>query len=540
MRIRLIIPFSLLAAAIIFSILTISGCGNLDIQGPQLENSPPWVKWAITPSDSMVHSFNPALRWFGGDTNGLIADFQYGVFQAAYLDSASRETSLDIPDTLTWISLGNVTRATIPLVASPDSSVSVGQYVVLRAIDDEGDTSNVINRYLMRTNNRPTCIVTVPEDPEWVLPDTTSTWNGIPITWEGGDSLDYPGAQPDFLWEVKIFGPYETRNSAELDSADFNPDTAPLYDQLTDNDEDSLRIVATGHSFTNLLTGYYIIYVRNYDDANVPSVPALGIFEVYEPHWIRHPDETMDILLLNSTFYSPLVGNLPSDWSDSVHQFYANVIDDAGIAPDKWTWINVVPNIRTLYLYRLVIIDDLDWNQDINQTTQEAFVDYLDVGGMIWVIGRMSFSNTAGFTGLYQYQGNAVEPLPFTFLGLAGAYFSSITDTPEFIGANKYDNVSAAFPDISIDPLKVQALNGDFDYAIPQVEFLILAPGTESIYKFNAINPSVSGTFHNFPVAVRRETATLKTSYFSFPLFMMDYDEAAQIFDTMLTWFLSE
>jgi len=488
----------------------------------------------------MVHSFNPALRWFGGDQDGQINDYMYGVFQAAYLDSASRETSLDIPDTLTWVSLGNVTRATIPLVASPDSSVSVGQYVVLRAIDDQGNFSNVINRYLMRTNNRPTCFVTVPDEPEWVLPDTTATWNGIHITWEGGDSLDYTGPQPDFLWEVMLFGPYETRNSAELDSADFNPDTAPFYLMLMDNDEDSTRIETTGYSFTNLRTGYYIIYVRNYDDANVPSIPALGIFEVYEPEWIPHPEDAMDVLLYNSSAFNALPGNLPVGWGDSVQVFYQNVLTDAGIAPDKWTWISAIPDIRTLYLYRLVIIDDLDWGQDINETTQNAFVDYLDVGGMIWINGRMSFSNTAGFTGLYDYQGNAVEPLPFAFLGLDQAFFPSISWTAEFIGANKYDNVTEAFPDIVVDTLKVQALNGTYDYAMPQVERLILAPGTQSLYKFQAINSNANGTFHDFPVAVRRETATLKTSYFAFPLFMMEYDEAEQIVDIMLDWFLTE
>jgi hypothetical protein len=72
------------------------------------------------------------------------------------------------------------------------------------------------------------------------------------------------------------------------------------------------------------------------------------------------------------------------------------------------------------------------------------------------------------------------------------------------------------------------------------VEFLITAPGTQSLYKFEAINPSSPGTYHDFPVAIRRETGTLKSSYFSFPLYMMKYDEAAQIVDVMLDWFLTE
>ena len=288
---RLLLPLSLLAAAMLFSILAISGCGPLDIEGPPLENIKPWISWAITPSDSVVHSFNPTLHWFGNDQDGQINDIIFGVFEGNYMDSVSRETNLAIPDTLTWVSVGNVTSAVIPLFASPDSSDTVGQYVVMRAIDDAGDSSAIINRYLFRTNHRPTCIITVPDEPQWSLPQITETWPGIPVSWEGGDSLDYTGAQPDFLWEVFIFGPYADSASAHNDTVNFDPSTAPLYGAVSDDDDDPLRVDFTAVSFYNMVTGFYVIYVRNYDDANVPSSPALGIIEVYEPHWIRNPDE---------------------------------------------------------------------------------------------------------------------------------------------------------------------------------------------------------------------------------------------------------
>jgi len=534
---KLLIPISLLAAAIMTSIILLSGCDPMDIKGPEPGNVSPWVTWAITPSDSVVHYYNPTLQWFGGDEDGQINDFIYGVFQAAYMDSATRVTSLEIPDTLTWVSVGTNTSSRVPLVASPDSSVSVGQYVVLRAVDDQGDYSETINRYLMRRNNRPTCLVTVPEGPQWVLPETTSTWNGIDISWEGGDSLDYTGAQPDFLWEVRIFGPY----AAVPDT--LNPDTsgAMFLRYLKDSDDDSLRIEATSASLVDLRTGYYIISVRNFDDANVPSVPALGVIDVYEPHWIYHPDEAKDILFLNQNSFNPLPANLPAGWADSVHQFYSDLIADAGIAADKWDWFDAVPDINSLYMYRLVLISDLDWNADISTNVQEPIIDYMNVGGKLWVTGRFSFYNTSTSAGLYEYLGNAAEPLPFTYLGLEAAYYPpyNLTDA-EFVGARENESANAGLPDLNVDTLKIQALNGSFDYALPRVERLIITADAQTVYTFNAILPNAPNTFHGFPVGVRMEGPTFKSSYFCFPLFFIEYSQASESFNVMLDWFLEE
>ncbi len=544
MKKQLMIPFSLLAAVLIFTLLSLTGCEPLDIQGTPITNLTARIYWAGVPSDSMVHSFNPMLHWFGNDEDGQINDYIYGVFQGAYMDSASRETSLDIPDTLTWISLGDVTEAVFPLVASPDSSDTIGQYLVLRGIDDSGDMSNVINRYLYRTNNRPTCIITVPEGPQWVLPDTTSTWHGINVSWEGGDSLDYTTFQPDFIWEVRIYGPYDTVVVDTISGAPDDPDTSEnmLVRYLTDDDDDSLRIAGTSASLIDLRTGYYIIYVRNFDDANVSSVPTMGIIEVFEPHWIPHPEEVKDILFLNATGYNPVPGNLGSDWEDSVQQFYSEMISSAGILSEKWDWTDETPDINDLYMYRLVIISDIDWNADINANMQEPFVEYMDVGGKLWVIGRYSFYNTSTTPGLYEYQGNAVEPLPFTYFGLEGAFYppSNFFDA-EFVGANVIDNV-AGLPQLRIDTLKVQALNslGDPFQAFPKVEYLLRTASTQSLYTFNSISPDSTGSFHGFPVAVQLETSTFKSSYFTFPLFFIEYDSSVEVFDIMLSWFLDE
>ena len=540
MRKQLVIPISLLAASVLFFMFSIMGCDPIKVEGTAVDNVAPWISWAVTPSDSLVHSFNPTLRWFGADQDGQINNYFFGVFQAAYIDSADRAASLVIPDTLTWVPLGNVTQGSIPLIASSDSSVAVGQYVVLQAVDDQGSYSNIINRYLLRINNRPTCLVTVPEGPQWVLPETTATWHGIPVSWEGGDSLDYTGAQPDFLWDVRVYGPYADSATVHADTVNFDTTTATLRGRIVDGDDDPYRVSLTSFNFYDLVTGFYVIYVRNFDDADVPSKPALGIIEVYEPHWIRYPNEAKDILFLNSSSYNPLPANLGTSYQDSVYDFYSNLIADAGITSDKWDWFDTVPDISDLYMYRMVIVNDVDWSVDVGTNIQDPIIDYLNVGGKFWVIGRYSFFNTSTSEGLYQYQGNAAEPLPFEYLGLDAAYYppSNFTDA-EFVGARVNPAANSGLSDLEIDTLKVQQLNGSFDHAFPKVERLITgATDATTIYTFSAISPDSTGTFHGFPVAIRLETTTFKSSYFSFPLYFIKYNQATAAFTKMITWFM--
>jgi hypothetical protein len=189
----------------------------------------------------------------------------------------------------------------------------------------------------------------------------------------------------------------------------------------------------------------------------------------------------------------------------------------------------------------LVIISDLDWNADISTNIQEPIIDYMNVGGKLWVIGRFSFYNTSTSAGLYEYEANAAEPLPFVYLGLDAAYYppSSFTDA-EFVGARENESANAGLPDLNVDTLKIQALNGSFDYALPKVERLIITAYAQTVYTFNAILPNAPNTFHGFPVGVRMEGATFKSSYFSFPLFFIEYSEASESFNVMLDWFLEE
>ncbi len=523
----------------IFGIAILTGCPSSELEGVRIENLAPWVEWSETPQDSMQHSANPFLQWFGADRDGQVVDYQYVVLLEEDVDTygGAAEIVSDFPDSIAWISLGNVTETVVSLFASEDTAEYVDQYVFLRCLDDLDAYSDIIYVFLSRNNHPPTCFVTVPEGPRWCLPDTNQFWLGINVSWEGKDSLDYEGIQPPFIWHVRLYGPF----ASEPDS--LSPDTLGqyLYAVAVDPETGIDTVTYTSAGIVDLQTGWYILYARNFDDAHVSSVAALGFFEIYEPNWIRHPDETKDILVVNQSRFQSLPGNLPSDWEDSVRVFYENILADAGFTADRWDWTDDSALPRSLlYNYRMVIVDDIDWNSGIEGIEGDLAL-YLNAGGKLWVTGRFCFSNVTNQGGRIDYGLNDLShPLPYPYFGISFAYFPP-TDLyfSEFEGARR---ILTDVPNLSVDTLKIQGIHspGTFDYALPRVEYVSVISDVQTLYVFDSIEPDAPGTFEGFPVAVRYETATFKTSYFSFPLFFIQYDQASEVAVLMLDWFFED
>jgi hypothetical protein len=529
----------LILGASVAALVVFQGCDPYKLEGTRVGNNAPTMQWADVPQDSMAHSSNPTLQWYGTDNDGQVMDYQFVVLLKETVDSygGPAEMAADFPSEIEWTSLGTVTSAVIPLFASEDTAEFVEQYVFMRCMDDNEPPafSGIIYLFLSRNNHPPTCTVVVPEDPQWCLPDTNEFWQGIPVSWEGKDSLDYEGIQPDFIWHARIYGPF-----ADSMVADTLPQN--LYGVFIDPETGADTITVTQVMLTNLPTGWYIFYVKNFDDAFVASIPALGFFEVYEPNWIHHPAETKDILIINHSTFAPAPGNLGSVWQDSVRIFYENILADAGFTEEQWEWTDDRnPPKSLLYNFRMVIVDDLDWNQNMNASEDELAL-YMNVGGKVWITGRFSFSNVPNQTGRVDYgPTDENHPIAYTYMGLSAAFFPpAILDFAEFEGARPFDQ-SMGLPDLHVDTLYIQALaGGPFDYALPRVEYLLRRAEAQTLYVFNSIDPSEPGSFEGFPVAVRFDSGVFKTSYFSFPIFFIQYDQASQIANQMLTWFLED
>jgi hypothetical protein len=554
----------LVIGLIFVSMFVFQGCQN-KLEGIENQQVAPSIYWADVTIDTS-YSANPNLRWFSTDQDGLVIDYQYCVILASTVDSLGGAEALltNFPTDRTW-SIIHKDSSTIQLYASPDTSVYVPQYVFLRAMDDDSLFSSIIYKYVRRNNHAPTCYLILPTSAQWCLPETTTAWKGIRAAWVGKDSVDITGLQPDFQWNIRIYGPFVSQPALS--------DTLGTYSQPGGAD----WILKKELKLQGLVTGYYLVYATCRDDAFVSAIPARGVLQVFEPTWIRHPEQTKDILLADHGKYPPTQGpsffpytsnDLMSVYRDSVNMFYRNLIEAAGITPDQY---DTVTYTRTdnfelpvqksmLYNHRLVIINDIDITSPLansNLHEQEGpYSEYLAVGGMIWIVGRRSFDSA--IPGRQEFGLTGDHSIAFSYFNINAIFSPPLTNLfqAEFIGAS---SLVAGFPDLAVDTMKVRQSNwyqrsSDqdpgpdtlyyyiphlFSNALPGVDFLLRQNNSEALYKYIAVNPDTS-SFHNFPVAMRYNPGSYKTAYFSFPLYFIQYDQALQVTTNMLDWFLRE
>jgi hypothetical protein len=552
-----------LGAAVLLAALMMLACNELPYEGTEKIPIPPSVFWADVPVPP-ENSSNPVLNWYGTDSDGLILDYQYRVLLKSTVDSLGGPAAVanNFPAGYEW-TIVHEDSSTISLYADPDTSVMLPQYVFLKAMDDDSLFSTTIYKSLSRKNHPPTCYVVVPWretvsrnglrdpgepiDPQWCLQDTTSSWRGIPVSWVGKDSIDISGLQPDFEWNIRLYGPFTDTLAGAADTL-----PAHLYGQYVDADGNPWVKMKEAR-ITNLEKGFYIIYVRNRDDAFVPAIPDLDYLSVFEPTWIRHPEQTRKILLANHTYhpFARRAGELDSTFRDDVWDFYIELLESAGYTSDDYDTITYTladytelePQKSDLYNHELVIALDTDYSreftEDNNKYQHSAYAKYLDVGGKLWIIGRRSFE-TGADAGRVEFGGAGSPPLPFDYFNISAVFGPEIATTlraPEFAGALALE---PGFPDLTLDTTRVaQTSTAGIHYAeaLFGVSFIIrFSDQSETIYKYNSIYPDTSN-FHNFPVAIRYNPGTFKTSCFAFPLYFIRTDQAQAVTQRMLDWF---
>jgi hypothetical protein len=436
-------------------------------------------------------------------------------------------------------------------------------------MDDDSLFSPIIYKYLRRNNHAPTCYLIMPfqdsngngsydigepPDPQWCLPETTSSWKGIRVAWIGKDSIDVTGLQPDFEWNIRIYGPF-------TDSTGHSADTLGSYRTWVSGLTGEPWILAKQLYLTNLQTGWYLVYATCRDDAFVPATPAMGFLRIFEPTWIRHPELTKPILVAKHNWYTTInftANELRIVYQDSVNEFYNNMLLDAGYTPDQFDVANytvgntelAVP-IADLYNHEMVILLDTDINRPLNESAgheqESAYSKYLAVGGKLWIIGRRSFDPTSGGEGRSDFPATGIHSIAYNYFNLNAVYTHALgTGTysqAEFAGASPLID---GFPDVTLDSMRVRQCNwveGNtphyFALGLPGVDYILRRPSSETIYLFDSLYPDTSN-FHNFPVAVRYNPGTFKTAYFCFPLYFVQYDQAVQVTRTMLDWFFQE
>ncbi|MBD3234595.1 MAG: hypothetical protein GF315_12790 [candidate division Zixibacteria bacterium] len=585
-RIYLFIPLVLIAAGLYFG-----GCSELDLQGSLETNTPPVVAFTNIPNDSSRYSYNPNLTWYGTDKDGTIEAFYYTVlmkpdnvsdFPEEFADSAT------MPPDDSW-TMVETSNDTVSLSAPVDPDEYDSLYIFITAMDDDSAYSEIKFKLFYRNNHAPDTYLESDLDRIWyTYPYLTDYYKGIPIEWSGSDSLDFPDQeQPAFEYHWQLFGPFDTleNDPAYITMDMLHPDSVyeaydstinemvrwESYDTLNNdvwvNDEDL--------TLYNLRTGHYIFWVMARDDASVidsvylkedGSFQSMAVFHVLQPYWNSGNDSLKKILVFDHSAY----GTLPGEWGDgdSVQTFYMNMFAELGLDNEDITWRGGLnsnsaapPDVAELVKHEMLLVLNEDWFSRVSDSSVVWYIEYLNVTGKVFVMGRHSFCTlTRG----------SIAPLTEVIFGfdngdnLAGNYAADYFDLysatyPGFTVGEYNQELTGAisvhpdFPELSIDTLKaIEVAEGWYEENntyLPAVEIMARGGDSETIYNFESYQPQISA-YHGWPIATRAlitmggttvdgmsERTAFQTSYFSFPLFYVEYEGAVEAMGEMLEWY---
>jgi hypothetical protein len=586
----------MLGVLVLAAMIALPGCAPDKLQGTLKENQRPTIDVTNIHYNDSLFTFNAVINWYGIDPDGQVIHYYYIV-----KDSATVGTDPDsyLANTLSQSEITDWTQtdetaATIQMLASDSETDTLNQYVFFTCEDNDGAFSDTLYYALYRVNRIPQTYIsllpgnftnpgndTIYTVPVWSLPDTNSLWTGLSFTWNGEDTLDFPSGSPDFQYTWEIYGPYDTANYSYDDSTvhlgvdDLDPDSLYIV-SCADADKGYVLASQADHCHerwvwnkaavvTNLPTGCYIAVVTVRDDAEVPDdTPAWGSFIVIEPDWTNNSPNLKDIVVVQSTQYTPghnhgwvpqevTINDSTYSFPDINMAFYSAMIESAGDYEYDIYGVPALggntktdfPTMYDLAHYRMIIVDDADYLKiELGETDQHPFVPvlmgYLTAGGKVWVIGRQCLYGNSNQPqgGYFDFDATSLGYLYFDLSAVRFAPINIATEYGEFVGAT---SVYGNFPSLNVDNDK--AFGYFNQYGINKVEAL-LRNGTHSttLYTYNAANPDTMALFEAMPCAVRYYPTNhvFKSSYFSFPLILLDDSDGQvrAIFDDMLYWFL--
>jgi hypothetical protein len=576
----LAVAIGLLAAACL-----LSGCSKLNNKGTPPPNSAPEMFLANVPIEDSEWWRNPVVHWYATDEDGYVTKYRHIVLKAE-----------DVPDPMLFIELSQANGFegwTVVDVAAGETSTSgtiwlyadqncdtclIRDYFFIQAEDNFGSQSNVVYRYFNRGNHAPETFLEVRPGP-WVTGsccDRQFGTLGIPVSWSGEDTLDYPGRQPDFYYSWEVYGPF----TGYTDSLGVHPDTDGVdweqYIIETSWDERSnapwvmdesvllYNLFRDNPSVGKTVNGYFVFKVRTRDDAYVadPS-DAIGAFMAIQPACEK------DVMVVDMTRYGlPGPGSLYDGGNcpdvkaarDIYHPYFRGIVEEAlGDTIDEFyfAWSHnsssPPPPIELYSQFKLIILLAEDvWN-GTNSAWMDFIATYMDMGGKVMLMGVDHFAWT-----------DFLEVLPFV------AYFN-----PNSV-ASRYFNVNAQFVANWIASMRLGESNEEFIEGLSLVDDLpdvspdssqlgyYLLPNhvwcrgqSPAVYKHNAI-PGVNffvsgglaeglymavsayggdGYIDGGICAYRYETPCAKSSIFGFPLWPLNRDDAVGLMKGMIDWY---
>ena len=307
---------------------------------------------------------------------------------------------------------------------------------------------------------------------------------------------------------------------------DWKPNAEPdldgyrVYRRLNDNPNyDSMNIILLPDTtFTNAPlsgTNKYYYTVRAFDDdgrASPMSDEAYG----------RPITLDQGILIVDET-KNWISGNYPHDTTQD--NFYNYIMNGYNFIEYEYGSATQKPVLADLVPYSTVLWHADDYIEFMASGSVPDFVNYLDVGGKLWLVGWKPTANLRNFS-TYPVEFNPGNFI-YDYLKISQANLSVMSDSfQSAIGLSDY-------PDIDIDPTKIPIpiWSGTMRYI---EAFNSFSPG-ENIYTIDMKNNS--SPFEGSVCGVRYLGSDYKIAVFGFPLYFMNQEQARAAAQKVMTDF---
>lgn len=525
----------------------------------------------------------------------------------------------------------DVENDTVYFVNDPVNCISntIPQFMFIRATDDLGANSDIKYRTYLRTNHWPETEISRDfkveslRKPYFSLPELSPTYRGIPVTWQGSDRSDFLRDEPPLEYYWRVFGPFDYQPTIGDTLLPNGQRRTPVQESDSGDPTDGVWVADTIAYMYNLWgnadagqsavdttrTARFLLVVSARDDAFVPDPsPDFAVFRAIYPKFER------DVLLVTQGTWGTFSWGTPTCRpaifynATCDHEFLRRVgevineevpggwdfnqdwveVDDGGATDlnDPTSGCRVGfpaprpncnffgPPLDQLARHRLVIYSHEDITDPLSRfNVERTLSQYLDVGGMMWLIDRVpfmtktsasptavskkfDFSTETGFSADFGRQYFNMEGLWFPGWANGLKYYASDTySNDEFSGATRGGDLPLLPAKLDIDPARRDSMYVSYFrtalstqnppqkiLGIPGVPYAIRGSQSRTLYTFESWRPS-QNIAQGQPVAIRfvgpdRDRPLFKTAWFGCPLYFLQEEQAMDLVRGMLNWFL--
>lgn len=474
----------------LITVLLINACERKT--NPANPNQTPKTTIANIPKDNDTTRLFAllTLHWDGEDNDGYISGYEY------------RYTTvrLAVGDTIVqdW-KFTPETSLTIPFLS--DDSVNNLQIFEVRSIDDQGarDPNPAKKTFYTYRTAFPTTQILYPRNNKtyFAVEKITDWWPGIELSYKGHDpDQDKGGGITEYGWSVD------------------GKDTVWTKDTV---------VVLKPEIFNPPLEGEHIIRVTSRDNTNlVDPKGALIKIKLIAPSL-----DNNNILIIDATKESEILGRNPKPTDAEVDQFYAEIFPGAV----QWDYYQKgFPPVDELGKYKVVVWHSEDFpatnpHRIVNHT--EELKDYMNVGGNIVLSG---FRIIKSFAWLDEF------PVSFESDNFVNEYLHivSVDETPglgDFIGA---EGLKGVYSNFSIDAAKLSAFPwfGKLGYI---AVYQLPAGFTDGIYFYKNEDNSPYFKYRGRTCGLRYYGTSFQSVVLGFPLWYVKQDDAKIMAKEILT-----